>query len=155
MKPKETKEEDLQWIDLDVYIFKSPASDYTPDSQIGIECVSIDDNYTRIDFTYISPKDYPDGGWVQMYGSAFIRPSGSDKKYYLIKAINIPIAPNKHIFKKSGQLLQFTLFFPALPKTVTEIDIIEKLAPGTYFNFFRVGLTKNQPLLISINHNLN
>ena len=155
MNPNEIKEEDLKWIDLDAYIFKSPTSEYTPDSQIGIECVSIDDNYTRIDFIYISPKHYTNGGWVQICGEAFIRPSGTDKKYYLIKSINIPIAPNKHYFKKSGQLLQFSLLFPALPKTVTEIDIIEKLAPGSYFNFFRVGLTKNQPLLICLNHNLN
>lgn len=156
METQKTKEEGLKLTDYDMLIFKSPTAEYTPDHEIGIESISIDDHYTRIDFIYISPKLFINGtSWVQIFNTAYIRPSGSDKKYSLLKAINIPIAPNKHFFKSSGQVLQFTLLFPALPKTVTEIDIIEKLAAGSYFNFFRVALTKGQPLLININNNFN
>jgi hypothetical protein len=152
---KNEKESGIK-IESDTLIFKSPFSEYTPEHEIGIESISIDDHYTRIDFTYISPKHYANGtSWVQIYGNAYIRPSGSDKKYSLIRAINIPIAPNKHFFQRSGQVLQFTLLFPALPKTVTQIDIIEKLAAGSYFNFFRVALTKGQPLLVNISTNFN
>lgn len=156
MEKQKTKEEALKLTDYDALIFKSPSAEYTPEHEIGIESISIDDHYTRIDFTYISPKHFANGtSWVQIYSTAFIRPSGSDKKYGLLKAINIPMAPNKHFFKRSGQILQFTLLFPALPKTVTEIDIVEKLAAGSYFNFFRVALTKGQPLLINISNNFN
>lgn len=150
---EKTKETIL--IDAETYIFKCPFSEYVPDSAVGIESISLDDDYTRVDFVYISPKEYPNGGWVQIDGASYIRPIGSEKKYNLIRAINIPLTPSKHYFKKSGQILKYTLLFPALPKSTKQIDIIEKLEPGTYFNFFRVNLTHGEPLLITINNNLN
>ena len=79
METQKTKEEALKLTDFDTLIFKSPSAEYTPEHEIGIESISIDDYYTRIDFTYLSPKNYPNGGWVQIYSTAFIRPSGSDK----------------------------------------------------------------------------
>ena len=149
------QKEELNAIDLDTYVYKSPVSEHTPNDHAGIECITVDQNYTRIDFIYIAPKKYPNGGWVTIDRNSYIQACGLSKKYYLIKAINIPINPDKHYFKKCGQVLQFTLLFPAIPKSVTEIDIIEQLAPGNYFNFFRVSLTHNQALLININGNLN
>jgi hypothetical protein len=46
------------------------------------------------------------------------------------------------------------LIFPALPKNVKQIDVIEKLAEGSYFNFFNVALQHNTPTVIRmINEN--
>jgi hypothetical protein len=142
-------------IDTQIRIIKSPTAEYIPDSNVGIESISLDDDYTRIDFVYISPKEYPNVSWVQMHGDSYIRPVGTENKYKLIRAINIPLAPNKHFFKKSGQVLKYTLLFPALPKNIKQIDIIEKLVPGPYFNFFRVDIAHGQPLLITLNNNQN
>jgi hypothetical protein len=155
METQKTEKEIGIEIEYDTLIFKSPASEYTPEHEIGIESITIDEHYTRIDFTYISPKKYNSGSWANINPGTYIRPSGSSKKLYLVKAINIPLAPNKHFFQRCGQVLQFTLLFPALPKSVTEIDIVEKLEGGNYFNFFRVGLKKGQPLLIDINNYFN
>jgi hypothetical protein len=142
-------------IDSQIRIIKSPTAEYIPNSNVGIESISIDDNYTKIDFVYISPKEYPNLSWVLMHGDAYIRPVGTENKYKLIKAINIPLAPNKHFFQKSGQVLKYTLLFPALPRNIKQIDIIEKLIPGPYFNFFRVNISHGQPLLITFNNNQN
>jgi hypothetical protein len=60
------------------------------------------------------------------------------------------LAPSKYYFKSKGQVHQFTLLFPALPKNLKQIDIIERLAEGTFFNFFRVALQHNEPTLIRI-----
>jgi hypothetical protein len=68
----------------------------------------------------------------------------------MVRAINVPIAPSKYYFANKAQVHHFTLLFPALPKTVKHIDIIEKLAEGTYFNFFKVALQHNEPTLIRI-----
>ena len=155
MEPLSSQLQELNVIDLKTLIIKSPISEYTPNDQSGIECISIDENYTRIDFIYISPKKYPNGGWVKMDRNAYIQICGSNKKYHLLKAINIPLDPDKYYFKKTGQVLQFTLLFPAIPKTTTSIDIIERLEPGNYFNFFRVSLVSGQAVLININNNLN
>jgi len=68
----------------------------------------------------------------------------------MISAINIPLAPSKYYFKGKGQVTQFTLLFPPLPKSVKQIDIIERLAEGTFFIFFRVELQDNAPTIIRI-----
>lgn len=150
---EKTKETIL--IDTSISKIISPTSEYVPDSNMGIESIQLDEYCTRIDFIYIAPKNYSNGGWVQIDGRTYIRPVGSDKNYYLIKAINIPIAPDKHFFKKCGQVLKYTLLFPALPKNIQQIDIIERLAPGTFFNFFRVNLTHGKPLLLTVNNHSN
>lgn len=151
MKPNyelETQEELLKEIEPNV--FKNPISQYTPNEHMGIEKISLEDEFTRIDFVYIAPKKYINGGWIQMDSGCFIRPIGSETRYKMVQAINIPITPAKYHFKSKGQVHHFSLLFPALPKNVKQIDVIEKLAEGTYFNFFRVSLQHNEPTLIRI-----
>jgi hypothetical protein len=151
MKPNfetETQEELLKEIEPNV--FKNPISQYTPNEHMGIEKISLEDEFTRIDFVYIAPKKYINGGWIQMDSGCFIRPKGSETRYKMVQAINIPITPAKYHFKSKGQVHHFTLIFPPLPKNVKQIDVIEKLAEGTYFNFFRVSLQHNEPTLIRI-----
>ena len=132
------------------YVFKNPISHYTPNEHIGIEKISLEDDFTQIDFVYISPKMYINGGWIQIDSGCFIRQIETNTHYKMIKAINIPIAPSKYYFKCKGQIHHFSLLFPPIPKTVKQIDIIEKLAEGTYFNFFRVALQHNEPTLIRV-----
>ncbi len=100
------------------------------------------DEYTRIDFIYRSSELYVNGGWIQMEGNAYISPVGSSMKYRLIKTIGIPLAPLKHYFKQKGEFHTYSLIFPALPSDTKKIDIIEKLAPGSYFNFYGVDYSK-------------
>jgi hypothetical protein len=69
-------------------------------------------------------------------------PIGSTTKYRLIRAIGIPIAPLKHYFKHQGEYYSYSLIFPALPTGTSKIDIIEKEAPGTYFNFYGIDYSK-------------
>ena len=144
----ETQEELLKKIETEV--FKNPISKYTPNEHMGIEKISLDDDFTRIDFVYIAPKQYINGGWIQMDSGCFIRPIGSEICYKMVSAINIPLAPSKYYFKSKGQVHNFSLLFPPMPKSVKQIDIIERLTEGTYFNFFRVSLQHNEPTLIRI-----
>ncbi len=136
-------------IETESYVFKNPISQHSPE-HLGVEKISLNDDFTRIDFVYISPRKYVNGGWIQLDSGCYIRPIGSQVHYKLVSAINIPLAPAKYYFKSKGQVHQFTLVFPALPKNVKQIDIIESLAEGTFFNFFRVALQHNAPTLIRI-----
>lgn len=116
---------------------------YSPDcmdfkNDHRIKSIEATEEYTRIDFIYRSPKKYVNGGWIQMDAGAYIQPVNSNIKYGLIKAIGIPIAPKKHYFQRQGEYHTYTLIFPALPKNTTQINIIEKEAPGTFFNFYGV-----------------
>lgn len=146
----ETKTEEELLTITEPYVFKNPISKYTPNEHLGIEKISLDDDFTRIDFVYIAPKKYLNGGWLQIDSGCYIRPIGSEIRYKMVSAINIPLAPSKFYFKSQGQVHQFTLLFPALPKSVKQIDIIERLAEGRFFNFFRVALQHNAPILIRI-----
>lgn len=132
------------------YVYKNPISQHTPNEHMGIEKISLDDDFTRIDFVFIASKLYNNGGWIQIDSGCYIRPIASEMRYQMVKAINIPLAPSKYYFTSKAQVHHFTLLFPALPKTVRHIDIIEKLAEGTYFNFFKVALQHNEPTLIRI-----
>lgn len=145
---KETLEEVVTETESSVFV--SPISEYTPNEHMGIEKISLDDDFAKIDFVYIAPKQYSNGGWIQMDSGCYIRPIGSKVRYKLIRAINIPLAPSKHYFKRKGQVHYFTLLFHALPKNVKQIDIIENSAEGTFFNFFRIALQHNSSTLIRI-----
>lgn len=93
-------------------------------SEIEILRIEFDDDYTRIDFLYRASSYYENGGWVQISRLTFIRMVGSEQKLRLLKAVNIPIAPAKHYFKSTHDMLAYTLYFPALPKNCEKIDII-------------------------------
>lgn len=150
MKTNFKNESQQEMTQTETRVFTNPISDFTPNEHMGIEQITLNEDNTRIDFVYISPKDYKNGGWIQMYADCYIKPVGSEIRYKMIQAINIPIAPNKYHFKRSGQILRFSLLFPALPKEVKAIDFIEKHAEGTYFNFFNIALQHNEPTLIRI-----
>jgi hypothetical protein len=122
-----------------IVLFNPEGTDYS--TSLVVKNIELNNEYTRIDFLYKASNKYINGGWIQMYDEAFIRPVGSDMKYRLIQAINIPIAPSKLHFQRQGQLHRYTLLFPALPKNTQKIDIIEKEAPGTFFNFYNVDFS--------------
>ena len=107
-----------------------------------MKSIEFSDQFTRIDFIYRSSHQYKNGGWIQMESNAFISPAGSTMKYRLIRTIGIPIAPLKHYFKRKGEFHSYSLIFPALPAGTTKIDIIEKEAPGNYFNFYGIDYSK-------------
>jgi hypothetical protein len=113
-----------------------------PGQSLRVKSIECTEEYTRIDFHYKSSQHYVNGGWIQMDKGAYIQPVNSSQKYTLVKAIGIPIAPMKHHFYKKGEHYSYTLLFPALPKGTKKINIIEKEAPGTYFNFYNVDYSK-------------
>lgn len=126
-------------------------------TDLRIKSIETTEEYTRIDFIYRSSMIYINGGWIQMDGGSYIQPVNSNLKYGLIKAIGIPIAPKKHYFNRQGEYHTYTLIFPALPKNTTHINIIEKEAPGSYFNFYGIyysnWMTIPHPADLSISNN--
>lgn len=121
----------------------NPKMNYKCSAEIEILRIEFNDECTRIDFLYRLPSKLDNWGWVQISRYTFIRVVGSKKKLRIIKAENIPIAPNKHFFKSNNEILAYTLYFPALPKNCEKIDIIESESGATnLFNFYGVSLYK-------------
>jgi hypothetical protein len=123
-----------------IKLYNPTSLDHTLDHRM--KSIENSDEYTRIDFIYRAPDYYVNGGWIQMERNAYISPVGSTTKFGLLRAIGIPIAPIKHYFKKEGEFHTYSLIYPALPLGTTQINIIEKEAPGTYFNFYGVDYSK-------------
>ena len=129
----------------------NPIVTYSESDLIEVMRISEEDDLTRIDFLYEAPNYYKKGGWVSMEASCFIRPAGSTKKLPLVKACNIALAPSKHYFKKCGELLAYTLYFPKLPEGVEVIDIIEHEGTcGNWFNFYGVEMKRVHRSLIYV-----
>lgn len=138
MKKKQFPKNEIQQ-DTSIKLYNPAALDHRKHHRI--KSIELNERYTRIDFLYRSSELYINGGWIQIDKDTIIRDSRGDS-YYLYKAYNIPYAPNKLYFSACGQLHHYTLVFPPLPKHVRSIDIIEKEAPGTYFNFYNVRFAK-------------
>ena len=82
--------------------------------------------------------------WTNVHLHMFIRPVGSQERFKMIFAQNIPYAPQKHYYKNEKDKLHFTLYFQALPKGTTHIDIIEIEGghPMECFNYFNVPVER-------------
>lgn len=151
--PKELEVETLteKKIQLPKRLFNPAALDHRV--QLRIESIECTEEYTRIDFLYSIPKE---GWWISIEPGTYIQAKGSEVKYPMIKAIGIPIKPAIVEYWKK-QTVSYSLIFPALPHDTATIDIIEKLAPGHYFNFFDVAykhwMTIPHPIHFSTNNN--
>jgi hypothetical protein len=129
----------------------NPDMEFRSNTSMDVMKIELTEEYTKINFIHYADKIYIDGGWVQIQGNTFIRVLGSSDKLTLLKAINIPIAPNKHFYKSDHECLYFTLLFPSIPKSTTHIDIIEKEGGGhTFFNFYGVSMTRVNKSVIRI-----
>lgn len=98
--------------------------------------------YLKADFGYHTTNYYKRGGWVRIDKNTFVRDNKTNKTYKLIRAVNIPIAPDNTHFKTTNDWLYFSLFFEPIPQNVTNIDIIEKEdGDETDFNLFNIKLS--------------
>lgn len=108
-------------------------------NSLKVEKVELSEEYTRIDIIHYADPKYISGGWVHVRPETFIRASGSTQRLGLLNVINVPIARTKHYYRHVNDRIAFSLFFPALPKNVKSIDMIEKLNGGeNYFNIYGI-----------------
>ncbi|MBI3500979.1 MAG: hypothetical protein HY063_04225 [Bacteroidetes bacterium] len=109
--------------------------------------LELDDDLTRIDFVYNNGRY----GWAQIAADSFIRPVGTETCLPLVRAVGIPLAPQKYYFTKPNQNIYYTLYFPPLPREVRAIDIIEKEIPNSnFFNFYGVSVEKIKKEVITV-----
>lgn len=127
----------IQDIDLDAFLATRNGNE---GEQVALDVIANDENLLRIDFIYHSTSKYINGGWVQMHKDTYIQPKGSELRYPLLASCNMPIAPKKHLFKQAGEILFYSLFFPAVPKDTTHLDIIESKTMENAFNLYQVPM---------------
>ena len=89
----------------------------------------LSDQYTRIDLGYVAPWIYIGGGWIRIAPYTFLQVHGSEQRYKLIRAENIPIAPDRHDFESIQDWKVFTLYFEPIPIANCVLDMIEEEEP--------------------------
>ena len=82
-----------------------------------------EEGFTYLHCTYITSPRYISGWWVNICENCVL--TNAEEEIKMLNAMNIPLSPNKHFFKKFGDSLQFTLIFPAVPKSWDSFDFIE------------------------------
>jgi hypothetical protein len=129
----------------------NPAFKYQNSDAVKVLRITEEDELLRIDFV-VSSKKF---SWVNMHPENFIRPVTTNMQLRMVRAVNIPISPDKHWFTGRDQVLYYTLYFPMPSKDVKAIDIIERevaLTHHQYFNFYGVSLERVVREIIMVNN---
>jgi hypothetical protein len=97
--------------------------------------------FTKVDFGYTTTNKYIRGGWIKMAKETFIENVATKKRYKMIKASGITIAPQKHNFQSNKDWQYYSLFFEPIEQKDGVINLIEK-EKGTKndFNYYNIKL---------------
>ena len=133
---------------------KNPLVNKRPNTEISIKCIEIEEDYTKIDFKHSAGFEYIDGGWVRIHPQTYIRICSTGQKLQMFQAVNIPIKPLYHHYKHKLDTLEYSLYFPPIPKHIETIDIIEVLPDdGSSFNFFGVRIKESISSFLNVSYN--
>jgi hypothetical protein len=95
---------------------------------------------TLVHCKYVSQDKYKNGGWVNIYKTTFLVNPDTKDILPLAQAYNVPVSPARHYFKQAGQLKQFTLLFPQVPKHWKRFHLLEVAEKG---GFRATDITRN------------
>lgn len=104
---------------------KNPKIARRGDTQVNIISVEITSERTAIRMSWKNTQYSP--GWYNINKNTYIQDKTSGEKYTLVTTDNCALAPGETSIAY-GETKEFVLFFPALPTTVTTIDLCE---PGS------------------------
>jgi hypothetical protein len=97
--------------------------------------------YTKVDFGYTTTNKYIRGGWIKMAKETFIENIATKKRYQMIKATGITIAPQKHNFQSNKDWRYYSLYFEPLDQKDSTINLIEKeKGSKNDFNYYDIKL---------------
>ena len=104
---------------------------------VQIMKVELTKNYTIVSF-YFTPRR--EGAWICVDKNFYVTPAGLDDRHYMIMARDVEICPRMTKVTSADNDLVFTLWFPPLPESVFNMDIIES---PTGMRFYNVHINNN------------
>lgn len=105
--------------------------------------VELSTNYTKIDFGYQPTENQKVVGKIRIPKETYLSIVNEKKKFKLIRAENIPIAPKQHNFKTATDSLFFSLYFEPVPVKCCDLNLMEKEANAeSGFTFYSIELDK-------------
>jgi hypothetical protein len=123
---------------------------YGSKSHPTLNIVKIEMNQSGTIMSLSVTNEVAGGGWFCADKNIYIKDLKTKKNYKLVKAENIPVCPESHQFNKVGEVLNFTLQFPALDKYSKYIDLIEGCNNACFsFNGIILDKTINEQVEIA------
>ncbi len=112
----------------------NPQYEKRTNTRVDIDKIEITTKYTIVSFTYKSEFS----GHACVDEAMYIQDIKTGKKYNLIKAVGIPVCPERKVFSEKGYEFSFRLYFPKVPYSVRYVNLVEDMHNG--FNFLKVYL---------------
>lgn len=81
---------------------------------------------------YISKYGFEGGGWVNIDSDTYLENADTFEQLELLNALGIPFAPFRHYFTNPGELKQFVLLFPKIPKYWNRFHLVERAGAGSF-----------------------
>jgi hypothetical protein len=122
---------------------KKYGSQYSEDDQLMINLIDqglSETGRTFIHCTFTSQPEFVDGGWLNIFPTTYLVNRETSKKLQMEFALDIPVAPKCHFFRRVNEQIRFTLIFPKLPadwQTFTLIEESERENPLVKFDIKR------------------
>ncbi len=96
-------------------------------------CRNQEESQAIIHCNYVAPEKYDDGGWVNINTTSFLINEKTGNKLKLIHVENVPVAPQRHHFSKTGGKIRFTLILQGIPKSWERFSLPETALFGDGF----------------------
>ena len=116
-----------------VQVYRGPIFDSTDNCNFHIDSVKVTKDTTYV-FCYFYAED---NSWANISDSTYLEDVESKEKYYILKSVDLPYAPEKHYFIESGYYL-FSFLFPSIEE-VRKFNFIEE-DTSKAFNIYNVDL---------------
>lgn len=95
-----------------------------------------ENKFTIVHCTYYAKPKYVNGGWVTIWPTTYLVHPVTNERLQLQHALSVPVAPERHFFKRAGECKKFTLIFPQVPEDWTTFHLKEFCDSGSGFYVF-------------------
>jgi len=118
-------------------IYENPVAAQQSHADLKIEKIEITNENTVI--TLSITNQLQTGGWFCADNNITLKNSKREQNFDLIRSENVPICPQKYEFKRKGEILRFTLYFPPIDADIKFVDLIENCDEAC-FSFYGIIL---------------
>jgi len=114
---------------INAQIIENPVVDFKSHPTLNITKILRSEDSTVF---YMSLKNEVEKGYFCVNNDVFMSIPGKRVKFEMIKSSGIENCPDMHKFNAPGQVVNFTLYFPAISDTIKVIDLVENCTDNCF-----------------------
>ncbi len=110
-------------------VIEQPMFGSSSHKTLKIEQIEFTGDYTILSMSVENQKTDGDA-WFCADKEIFLKNSNGEERFDIIKKEGIPTCPEQYKFKEYAEILYFKLYFPKIPRSIQEVDLVESCAVG-------------------------